>query len=166
MTPRFRSWRMAKTETGRVWTYVRDDRPFGGSDPPAACCSTPQRDRRGEHPERHLTNWSGVLQADAFGGYARTLSARSGNRARSSKRCYVGATPDASSSNSPTSPPTRGGVRTPRRSRRSRWRRSNASSPSSRTSARSTASRAEERLAARRSRKRAARRRARRVDAL
>ena len=59
-----------KTETGRVWTYVRDDRPFGGKDPPAALFYA-SRDRRGEHPERHLTNWSGVLQADAFSGYAR-----------------------------------------------------------------------------------------------
>src|SRR5271170_6119070 len=48
-----------KTETGRVWTYVRDDRPFGGKDPPAALYYA-SRDRRGEHPERHLTNWSGV----------------------------------------------------------------------------------------------------------
>ena len=60
----------SKTETGRVWTYVRDDRPFGGKDPPAALFYA-SRDRRGEHPERHLTNWSGVLQADAFSGYAR-----------------------------------------------------------------------------------------------
>src|ERR1700723_2900760 len=59
-----------KTETGRVWTYVRNDRPFGGNDPPAALFYA-SRDRRGEHPERHLTNWSGVLQADAFSGYAR-----------------------------------------------------------------------------------------------
>jgi transposase len=59
-----------KTETGRVWTYVRDDRPFGGKDPPAALFYA-SRDRRGEHPERHLTNWSGVLQADAFSGYVR-----------------------------------------------------------------------------------------------
>ena len=59
-----------KTETGRVWIYVRDDRPFGGKDPPAALFYA-SRDRRGEHPERHLTNWSGILQADAFGGYNR-----------------------------------------------------------------------------------------------
>ena len=44
-----------KTETGRVWTYVRDDRPFGGKDPPAALFYA-SHDRRGEHPERHLTN--------------------------------------------------------------------------------------------------------------
>ena len=49
---------------------VRDDRPSGGKDPPAALFYA-SRDRRGEHPERHLTNWSGILQADAFSGYAR-----------------------------------------------------------------------------------------------
>lgn len=51
-----------KTHTGRCWVYVRDDRPFGGRAPPAAmfCCS---RDRGGEHPRRHLANWSGLLQA-------------------------------------------------------------------------------------------------------
>src|ERR1700744_1280502 len=59
-----------QTETGRIWVYVRDDRSFGGKDPPAALFYA-TRDRRGEHPERHLTNWSGVLQADAFSGYAR-----------------------------------------------------------------------------------------------
>lgn len=57
-----------KTDTGRLWNYVRDDRPFGGADPPAVvfCYS---RDRRGEHPQAHLATWSGILQADAFAGY-------------------------------------------------------------------------------------------------
>ncbi|GJE55562.1 IS66 family transposase [Methylobacterium thuringiense] len=57
-----------KTDTGRIWAYVRDDRPFGGADPPAAlyCAS---RDRRHEHPDAHLAAWSGILQADAYGGY-------------------------------------------------------------------------------------------------
>jgi transposase len=59
-----------KTETGRVWTYVRDDRPFGGKDPPAALYYA-SRDRSGEHPERHLKGFVGVLQADAYGGYNR-----------------------------------------------------------------------------------------------
>src|ERR1700761_5034741 len=59
-----------KTETGRVWTYVRDDRPFGGKDPPAALFYA-SRDRTREHPERHLSGYAGVLQADAFSGYAR-----------------------------------------------------------------------------------------------
>jgi transposase len=57
-----------KTDTGRLWTYVRDDRPFGGADPPAAVFYY-TRDRRGEHPVVHLAGWSGILQADAFGGY-------------------------------------------------------------------------------------------------
>ena len=57
-----------KTDTARLWTYVRDDRPFAGSDPPAALFHY-SRDRRGEHPRAHLASWSGVLQADAYGGY-------------------------------------------------------------------------------------------------
>jgi hypothetical protein len=59
-----------QTETGRVWVYVRDDRPFGGKDPPAALFYA-SRDRTREHPERHLTGWAGILQADAFDGYNR-----------------------------------------------------------------------------------------------
>ena len=56
-----------KTATGRLWVYVRDDRPFGGG-PPAALFKY-SRDRRGEHPQCHLTGWSGILQADAYGGF-------------------------------------------------------------------------------------------------
>jgi transposase len=59
-----------KTETGRIWVYVRDDQPFGGKDPPAALFYA-SRDRTREHPERHLADWSGILQADAYGGYNR-----------------------------------------------------------------------------------------------
>jgi hypothetical protein len=43
----------SKTVTGRIWTYVRDDRPFAGTAPPAALYYA-SRDRRHEHPERHL----------------------------------------------------------------------------------------------------------------
>ncbi|UXN57345.1 IS66 family transposase (plasmid) [Phyllobacterium zundukense] len=57
-----------KTDTGRIWTYVRDDRPFCGSSPPAALYYA-SRDRRQEHPERHLKSFAGILQADAYGGY-------------------------------------------------------------------------------------------------
>jgi transposase len=57
-----------KTITARLWTYVRDDRPFGGADPPAAVFYF-SSNRQGEHPGRHLQNWRGVLQADAYGGY-------------------------------------------------------------------------------------------------
>ena len=42
-----------KTRTGRLWTYVRDDRPFAGSDPPAAVFFY-SPDRGGKHPEQHL----------------------------------------------------------------------------------------------------------------
>lgn len=57
-----------KTDTGRIWTYVRDDRPFGGRSPPAALFYA-SRDRRQEHPERHLKAFTGILQADAYSGY-------------------------------------------------------------------------------------------------
>lgn len=57
-----------KTDTARLWVYVRDDRPFAGTDPPAALFHY-SRDRRGEHPRSHLAAWSEILQADAYGGY-------------------------------------------------------------------------------------------------
>jgi transposase len=57
-----------KTKTGRLWTYVRDDRPFGGVDPPAAVYFY-SPDRGGAHPEQHLAGYSGILQADAYSGY-------------------------------------------------------------------------------------------------
>ena len=57
-----------KTDTGRLWVYVRDDRPFGGGAPPAALYRY-SRDRRGEHPGAHLAGWSGILQADAYAGF-------------------------------------------------------------------------------------------------
>ncbi|MET3448781.1 transposase/uncharacterized coiled-coil protein SlyX [Ralstonia sp. 1138] len=57
------------TKTGRLWVYVRDDRSSGSADAPAVWFAyTP--DRRGEHPQRHLAEFAGVLQADAFAGYA------------------------------------------------------------------------------------------------
>ena len=54
--------------TARIWTYVRDDRPFGGTDPPAAVFFY-SPDRAGIHPERHLAGYSGILQADAYAGF-------------------------------------------------------------------------------------------------
>jgi transposase len=61
---------LAKTKTriGRLWTYVRDDRPFGGRAPPAAVFFY-SADRAGVHPERHLAGYAGVLQADAYAGF-------------------------------------------------------------------------------------------------
>ena len=57
-----------KTDTARCWIYVRDDKPFGGAGPPAALFYY-SRDRRGEHPQTHLANYVGILQADAYEGY-------------------------------------------------------------------------------------------------
>jgi len=57
-----------KTRTGRLWTYVRDDQPFGGRDPPAALYFY-SADRAAIHPERHLAGYSGILQADAYAGF-------------------------------------------------------------------------------------------------
>jgi len=63
-----------KTVTGRIWTYVRDDRPFGSRAPPAALYYA-SRDRAGAHPERHLHGFCGILQADAYSGYNRLYDA-------------------------------------------------------------------------------------------
>ena len=57
-----------KCRTGRIWTYVRDDRPFGGRAPPAAVFFY-SPDRTGIHPERHLAGYAGILQADAYAGF-------------------------------------------------------------------------------------------------
>ncbi|MBZ9759271.1 IS66 family transposase [Mesorhizobium sp. ESP6-5] len=57
-----------KTDTGRAWVYVRDDRPFGSTAPPAVLFYA-SRNRSGEHPERHLSQFTGILQADAYAGY-------------------------------------------------------------------------------------------------
>jgi transposase len=57
-----------KAHTGRLWVYVRDDRPSGDKAPPAVWFQY-SADRKGEHPARHLRNYSGILQADAYSGY-------------------------------------------------------------------------------------------------
>lgn len=57
-----------KTKTGRLWTYVRDDRAAGSTDPPAVWFAY-SPDRKGEHPVKHLREFSGVLQADAYAGF-------------------------------------------------------------------------------------------------
>ena len=57
-----------KTKTGRLWTYVRDDRPAGDKTPPAVWFAyTP--DRKGEHPKAHLSKFQGTLQADGYAGF-------------------------------------------------------------------------------------------------
>jgi len=57
------------TKTGRLWCYVRDDRPFGGTAPPAVLYRY-SADRKGEHPRTHLAGFRGILQADGYPGYA------------------------------------------------------------------------------------------------
>jgi hypothetical protein len=59
---------------GRLWAYVRDDKPFAGPAPPAAVFFY-SRDRTAEHPERHLAGYAGILQADAYAGFNRLYAA-------------------------------------------------------------------------------------------
>jgi transposase len=59
---------LGRTKTGRLWVYVRDDRPFCGPAPPAAAYFF-SPDRGGEHPAAHLANFSGFLQADGYAGF-------------------------------------------------------------------------------------------------
>jgi transposase len=59
---------------GRLWTYVRDDKPFAGPAPRAAVFFY-SRDRTAEHPERHLAGYAGILQADAYAGFNRLYAA-------------------------------------------------------------------------------------------
>ena len=116
-----------KTRTGRIWTYVRDDRPFGGGAAAAVFFYSP--DRAGIHPEQHLAGYCGILQADAYAGF-NALYGRIESRDRSRKR-DAGRTRDASCSSLPTSPRRRATESRPR-SRRSLSRRFRRSTPSSR----------------------------------
>jgi transposase len=59
---------LGRTKTGRLWTYVRDDRPAGDATPPAVWFAY-SPDRKGEHPQAHLRPFSGTLQADAYAGF-------------------------------------------------------------------------------------------------
>jgi transposase len=59
-----------RTKTGRLWVYARDDRPWGGADPPAAVYFY-SPDRRAERPATHLQDFRGVLQVDGYAGFER-----------------------------------------------------------------------------------------------
>ena len=63
------------TRQGRLWTYVRDDRPAGSQDPPAVWFQY-SPDRKGERPAKHLASFTGVLQADAYSGFDRLYGER------------------------------------------------------------------------------------------
>ena len=77
-----------KTVTGRLWTYVRDDRPFGGPAEPAAIFFYSQ-DRAGEHPCRHLAGYSGILQADAYAGFKDLYDPRRRPRPITEAACWA-----------------------------------------------------------------------------
>jgi transposase len=64
-----------RTKTGRLWTYVRDDRPAAGTDPPAVLFRYAP-DRKGERPREHLKPFSGILQADAYAGFGHLYGER------------------------------------------------------------------------------------------
>jgi transposase len=59
---------LGRTKTGRLWTYVRDDRPWGSDAAPAVLFGY-SADRKGEHPRAHLANFRGSLQADGYAGF-------------------------------------------------------------------------------------------------
>ena len=67
---------LGKTKTGRLWTYVRDDRPAGDATPPAVWFAY-SPDRKGEHPKEHLKKFQGTLQADGYAGFDQIYAARS-----------------------------------------------------------------------------------------
>lgn len=77
-----------KTDTGRVWVYVRDDRSFAGPAPPAALFYY-SRNREAEHPERHLKGYSGVFQADAFSGYGHLYDENRKDGALTEAACFA-----------------------------------------------------------------------------
>lgn len=58
-----------RTKTGQLWAYARDDRPWGGGDPPMVAYVY-AADRKGERAETHLGDFAGILQVDGYGGYA------------------------------------------------------------------------------------------------
>jgi len=61
---------LGKTKTGRLWTYVRDERPAAGEVAPAVWFAY-SPDRKGAHPQQHLADFSGILQADGYAGFSK-----------------------------------------------------------------------------------------------
>jgi hypothetical protein len=61
---------LGRTKTGRLWVYLRDDRPAGSKDAPAVWYQY-SPDRKGEQPQQHLEKYRGILQADACGGWTK-----------------------------------------------------------------------------------------------
>ena len=70
-----------RTKTGRLWGYAIDDRPWGGSTPPAVVYLYAE-DRKGEHPAAHLAGFRGILQVDGYGGFKSLLENRPAGEVR------------------------------------------------------------------------------------
>jgi len=79
---------LGKCDVGRCWVYVRDDKPFGGKDPPAAMFYY-SRDRGGGHPLLHLAGYDRILQADAFSGYTKLYDPRRSPGPIQEAACWV-----------------------------------------------------------------------------
>ena len=101
---------LAKHETrkGRLWTYVRDDKPFAGPAPPAAVFFY-SRDRTAQHPESHLHGYTSILQADAYAGFNRLYAAdrkpgpitEASSTSSPSSKCTCSSSHNASSTSRP-----------------------------------------------------------------
>lgn len=77
-----------KCTTGRIWTYVRDDRPFAGTAPPAAVYYA-SSDRRGERPQKHLASFAGILQCDCYSGFEPLFDPQQKERPITPAFCYA-----------------------------------------------------------------------------
>jgi transposase len=76
------------TRQGRLWTYVRDDRPSGNDSPPAVWFAY-SPDRKGEHPRRHLRDFHGILQADGYAGFDRLYNDADPNHPIKEAACWA-----------------------------------------------------------------------------
>jgi transposase len=76
------------TRQGRLWDYVRDDRPAGSTDPPAVWFAY-SPDRKGEHPRKHLKDFVGILQADGYAGFDRLYNDQDPNHPIKEAACWA-----------------------------------------------------------------------------
>jgi hypothetical protein len=79
-----------KTKTGRLWVYLRYERPYGGASPPAVVYRY-SPDRKGEHPRAQLARFRGFLQADGYSGFGPLYETAKGKSATVDRGCVLGA---------------------------------------------------------------------------
>jgi transposase len=77
-----------KTDIARMWDYVRNDGPFGGTAPPGVVMYY-SRDRRGEHPRAHLANYTGILQVDRYAGFNEMFKAGWADKPMTRANCWA-----------------------------------------------------------------------------